>query len=79
MTPKERHEEAAAVAAHEGCICRGPKPELLCSDYLNGLSCTRHRGHDGIHVACAGELGPHAISSWERPKIHLHIDKGESR
>lgn len=66
MTDKERHERAAHHAEVEGCLCRGPKPRKLCMDqHPSGLlSCTRQHNHEGLHVACAGIEGPHAISSW---------------
>ena len=59
------HEQAAADAAAEGCLCTGPKPDAICGpaghpDY----SCCRRKGHTGVHVACAGSEGPHAIASW---------------
>lgn len=33
------------------------------SDGDGGYHCSRHAGHDGPHVACAGEYG-HAIHIW---------------
>jgi len=65
MTPKDRHLKASSAAAEEGCVCTGPKPSVLCGNERGrGLTCTRARGHAAPHVACAGELGPHAIASW---------------
>jgi hypothetical protein len=61
------HTEACALAASEGCLCTGPKPRELCPVRSRDgfYACCRVAGHAGpVHVACAGALGPHGISSW---------------
>ena len=55
---------AAGFAANG--LPRTKKPDRLCSNELPGAyNCSLEAGHEGYHVACGGELGPHAIASWD--------------
>lgn len=75
---KRLHEAIAAMVTD--CICLW-KPRLLCTVAYNGLSCTRDRAHmpDGIHVACAGSAGPHAVASWAEMHAKLPAIEQEIR